>query len=224
MEKSHFSEIEFQLNKLILRYSGLFVYHQWPSENKRWVELVFALLTRVSKKPEDRIRDTIEELDALNLLGVEELAEISETDDGINLDYPYARRIVECLSESGFTEEESKSSILAMYEAAKSLKKHHNGKIQEYLRVYGQRMIDELSHNFSFSKMNEEDVKYAFTYWLQNILNMPVNLRTEGIEKFCERLQITYEDLLKVADTLNINFALLDDMIDQHIRGLEKSQ
>jgi hypothetical protein len=220
MEKTNISEIEFQLNKLILRYSGLFVYHQWPSEHKRWVELIFALLTRISKKPEDRIRDIIEELDALNLLSVEELAEISEKDSGINLNDPHAKRIVAYLSESGFTEEESKNSILVMHEAAKSLKENHNGKIQEYLRVYGQRMIDELSQNFSFSKMNEEDEKYAFTYWLQNILNMPINLKTESVEKFCKKLQITYKELLKAADNLNINLALLDDMIDQYIRDL----
>jgi len=224
MEKSNISEIEFQLRKLILKYSGLFVYHQWPSEHKRWVELIFALVTRISKKPEDEIRDTIEELDALNLLGVEALAETSEADGGINLEDPHARRIVEYLSESGFTEEESKSGILVMHEAAKSLKEHHDGKIQKYLRIYGQRMIDELSQNFSFSKMNEEDVKYAFTYWLQNILNMPVNLKTETTEKFCKRFEITYEELLKEANNLDMNLALLDDMIDQHIRDLEEGE
>jgi hypothetical protein len=68
-------------------------------------------------------------------------------------------------------------------------------------------MIDELSQNFSFSKMNEEDEKYAFTYWLQNILNMPINLKTESVEKFCKKLQITYKELLKAADNLNINLA-----------------
>lgn len=217
MEKSNISEMEFQLRKLITRYSGLFVYHQWPSEHARWVELIFALVTRISKKPEEEVRDIIEELDDLELLNVEALSEVPEANGGINLDDPYARRIFEFLSESGFTEEESKSSILVMQEAAKSLKEHHEGKIQKYLRRYGQRIIDELSEDFSFSKLNENDVRYAFAYWLQNVLNMPVNLKTDEMDAFCKRFKITAEELVKEADKLDINLALLDDIIQSFL-------
>lgn len=222
MAKSNISEAEFQLTKLLTKYSDLFAYHQWPSEHARWVELIFALVSRITDKPESKVREVIEECDDLGLLGVEELSEIPEAEGGIDLDFPHARRVFEFLAESGFTEGESKSSILVMHEAAKSLKERYDGRIQKYLRKYGQRMIDELSQNFSFSKMNEADVKLAFTYWLQNILNMPINLRTKSMGTFCEKLKITDEELLKEADNLNINIALLDDMIDQHIRDLEK--
>jgi len=221
MEKN-ISEMEFQLRKLITKYSDLFVYHQWPSEHARWIELIFALVTRISKKPEDEVRDTIEELDDLDLLDVEALAKIPDAGGGINLDEPHARRVVECLSESGFTEEESKSSILVMHEAAKSLKEHHEGKIQKYLRKYGQQMIDELAENFSFSRMDEKNVKYAFTYWLQNVLNMPVNLKTKSTDTFCKKLKMADEELVKEADNLDINISLLDDMIDQYINDLKE--
>ncbi len=224
MEKQNISETEFQLRKLLGKYSDIFVYHQWPSEHKRWVELVFALVARISNKSEDEIRDVIEELDdpRLDLLDVEALSEIPETDGGIDLDYPHARRVVEYLSESGFTEEESKSSVLVMHEAAKSLIEYHDGKIQKYLRKYGQQMIDELSQNFSFSKMSEADVKYAFTYWLQNVLNMPISLEDENVKKFCKKINKKPEELCEVADKLNINIALLDDFIERYIRDLEE--
>jgi hypothetical protein len=222
MLKSTSTEIEFKLKKLILRYSGLFMYHQWPSEHARWVELLFALVSKITKKSETEVRAIIEQCDALSFLDVEELSAIPGKEKNFDLDFPLARRMFEFLAESGLSEEESKRSIVVMHEAAQMLKEKHDGRIQKYLRKYGQRMIDELPQNFSFSELNEEDTKYAFSYWLQNALNMPVILDTEYLEKFCKQQQITDEDLSSVADDLDINLALLDDMIELYMKDLGK--
>lgn len=232
MEKSNITEIEFQLRKLITKYSDFFAYHQWPSEHERWVELIFALVSTKSDKPQYEVRDIIEELDDLGLLDVEELSHIPKVDNNIDFNSPYAKRVIESLSESryteegvkksGFTEEESKSSFLIMHEAAKSLMEHHEGKIQKYLRKYGQQIVNEFAENFSLSGINKKDLEYAVTYWLQNVLNMPLGLETESSEAFCKELRITNEELVQEADKLDINIALLDDMIDQHIQNLKK--
>lgn len=226
MGRSNLSEMEFQLRKLITRYNDIFEYHQWPSENRRWVELIFALITRISDIPEDEIRDIIEELDDLELLNLEALSEISDVKGKINLNNPNARHIFEYLLESGFTKEESKSSIQVMHEVAKSLMKNYDGKIQKYLRKYGQQMIDELPRNFSFSKMSDEDVNYAFTYWLQNVLNMPIRLPTKSFDAFCRKLNVGSDELIEEADRLDINLALVDDMIQLYLdnRKVEKEQ
>ncbi len=223
MATPEISEASYELKKLIIKYSDLFGYHQWPSEHERWVELIFALVSRITDKPESKVREVIENCDALDLLGIEELAKIPEKEKGIDFDSTQAKRIFELLAESGFMEKESKSSILAMHDVAKSLIDRHKGKIQIYLRKYGQRMIHELSQNFSFSEMNKKDMEFAFTYWLQNVLNMPINLGTESTTKFCEKLKITEEEFLNEADNLDINIALLDDMIEQSTKDLEKS-
>lgn len=217
MERSDISEMEFQLKKLFHKYSDLFVSQQWPSEHERWVELVFALVTRISNKAEDEIRDAIEDLDDLELLDVEGLSQVPTVSGGIDLDDAHARRIFEYLCESEFTSEESKSSILAVHEAAKSLMDHHDGKIQKYLRKYGQEMINELPQNFSFSKMNKFDIKYAFTYWLQNVLNMPISLEDEVVEQFCRKLAGNAKDLVQAVDKLDINLALVDDIIQSYL-------
>lgn len=222
MKKSNVSEVEFQLKKLLSLYSDLFDYHQWPSEHERWVELVFALTVRVSDKVQSEIRTAIGVLDDSELLGIEELSTIPKTVDGVDLNYPHARRIAEILEESGFTIEESRNSILAMKEAAESLIKHNDGKIQKYLRKYGQRMVDELTDHFSFSKLSKADIKLAFTYWLQNVLNMPITLKTKVIDHFCKQIKCTEEDIIKEADTLNINVALVDDLILQYITDQEE--
>jgi hypothetical protein len=217
MKESDVSEMEFQLMKLFNKYADLFEYHQWPLEHLRWVELIFALVSRISDKPGSELRDIIEELDYLELLDMGELSQIPESKDGIDLDFPRARRIVEFLSEAGLTEEESRSSVLVMHEAANNLKRLYEGKIQEYIRKYGRQMMDELSQHFPFSKMNEADIKYAFTYWLQNVLNMPISLEDENIERFCRKFGKEPEELLEAADKLDINLALLDDAIEQYM-------
>jgi hypothetical protein len=217
MEKSSITEIEFQLRKLVVKFSEFFAYHQWPSEHDRWLELIFALVTRISRKDEEEIREIVEMLDDLNLLSIQELSEITFMDGRISLDSHYAKRISEIFSESGFTEEEAHNSILVIHETARSLTIHHDGKIQKYLRKYGQQMIDELSDNFSFSKMNHADVKFAFTYWLQNVLGMPISLEDKYIEEFCKIFGEKPASLVQAADNLDVNLAIVDDMAQLYL-------
>ncbi|MFQ5892511.1 MAG: hypothetical protein ACE5HW_06935 [Candidatus Methanofastidiosia archaeon] len=242
MKKSTIPEMEFQLRKLFTMYSDLFAYHQWPLEHLRWIELIFALVSRITDRPESEVRGIIEYLDELGLMDIDDLSEISEIEDDVDLDFvelaeemddeemlkiaiqeitafdsQHIRRIAEFLFEAGFTVDETRDSILVMYEAAKSLKKYHDGKIQKYLRKYGQLMIKELSQNFSFSKMDKSDVKYAFTYWLQNVLNMPISLEDEGIEEFCRKLGRKPKELVDSVDKLDINLAIVDDIIQSYL-------
>ena len=59
------------MRKLITKYSDFFVHHQWPSEHERWVELIFALVSRISDKSEFEVRGIIEKLDDYGLLDIE---------------------------------------------------------------------------------------------------------------------------------------------------------
>jgi len=222
MEKSSTSNMEFQLRKLFIRYFDIFAYHQWPSESARWTELLFALTTRISKKSEAELREIIEELDDLELLDPKPLAALPVKNGAVNLDHPHAKHIFEVLSEYGFSKEEAKKTILTMHEAAKSLEKHHGGKIQRYLRKYGRKMIDEISDNFSFSQMDNADIKYAFTYWLQNTLNMPLSLGDEAVKKFLKKFNKKPEDLVQTVDELDINLAIVDDLIFNEMSGKNK--
>jgi len=213
MAKSNSSELDFQLRKLLTKYSEVFDSHLWLSEHDRWVELIFCLVSTISNQSDPDVRDVIEVLDDLGLLEIEELAQIPATKGGIDLNSAHAKRVIEILNESGFTKAESHKSVLAVYEAAKSLKKNHDGKIQKYLRKYGQKMLDEVTQEFSFSGINADDVRYAFTYWLQNVLNMPISLTDSNINNFCKDKKTNMRDLLDMADQMDINLALLDDLI-----------
>ena len=131
MGKSDLAKVDFELRKLFRNYSQLYMIHQWPSEQMRWVELIFALVSRVCDKPEPEIRYVIEELDDLGLLRVEDLSEIPIEKGEADLTHPAAGAIVGYLTECGFTKQMAKNSLLIMKEAAESLKKHHEGKVQK---------------------------------------------------------------------------------------------
>lgn len=229
MATSNDNEVEYQLGKLITRYSDLFAYHQWPSEHERWVELIFALACRISDKSESEIRAIIETADDYGLLDVKELANIRKAGNIIDYNYPTAKRVIEALTEpriteegtkeAGLTKEEAKSCLTAMYEAAISLTRSYDGKIQKYLRKYGEIMVKEFTKDFAFSGMDKKAVNHAVTYWLQNVCNMPVHLETDGVKAFCQDMKITSEKLVKEADNLDINLALLDDMIDEAVQS-----
>jgi hypothetical protein len=211
--KSNISEAEFQLRKLFYSNLDIFNFHQWPREGLRWAELLFSLLSRINYNHLDILRDMIGRLDYLELLDVEKLAYIQEFKGNVDLNSPYASRISEILYEYGFNGDESMNSIQTMHEAAKNLMENHSGMIQKYFRKYGQMMLDEINQNFSFSKMNKDEVRYAFTFWLQNVLNMPISLQDQNTKDYCARLGLKPEEFMEVADKLDINLAVVDDLI-----------
>ncbi|MDX6749385.1 hypothetical protein SH611_06165 [Geminicoccaceae bacterium 1502E] len=208
------SAMEFALQKLIVRYSPLFEQHQWPEESLRWTELAFALATRISPRPEAEIRRTVEEMDLLGLLEVETLAGLAGPEGGVDFAAGGARRMEEHLLENGLASGEARALILALHELAVALRERFEGRIQLYLRRYGERMLDELAQNFRFSRLSPEQARSAFSYWLQNVLGMPVPLRTPAVQAFCGRLGVTEEELVAAADRLDLNLALADDMIE----------
>jgi hypothetical protein len=221
MEETKRAEVEFQLRKLFTKYQDLFLYHQWPSEHDRWITLGFALISRAIKNY-DKAKEAMVAADNLGLLDAGLIAKIPLNDGEIDLADAYARRIFEILSEAGFSEEESMLSLLVLQELADNLRKNHGGKVQRYLRKYGENMIEELPQNISISKMGEADVKFAFVYWLQNVLNMPILLANENVNNFCDKFGINYQELVEVADNLDINLALLDDLINVYMKDLGK--
>jgi hypothetical protein len=181
--------------------------------------LIFSLLSRINQSESQvDLRELVEKLHSLELLEVEKLASLNggsgtRTDGGDRIQ----NRISEIMYEYGMNDQQIQDSILVMHEAAKSLIKYHGGKIQKYLRKYGQQMIDEIDQNFTFSKLDDKERRHAFTFWLQNVTNVPVSLMDENVKVFCEYFKIKPYELVEVADKLNINLALVDDLIQARL-------
>ncbi len=206
-------ETQYLLRKLLaLETADLASGNHWLWEGDRWKELVFALLAHITGLAEDQVRELTDHMENLGLLDVGTLASIGKGSSP-DLNSPNARHILELLQENGFSPEESQSGLTTICEAAVGLQKHFGGKVQRYLRSYGESMLREINQFFRFSKMEDPEVKLAFTYWLQNVLTMPLSLFDSNVVMFCERHHLTPEELIAAADDLDLNVALLDDLI-----------
>jgi hypothetical protein len=199
----------------------------WMFEGDRWKELVFALLARTAPHLAGTdIRNLVERMHALRLLDVADLVSVCEGSNRPDHRHQCARLIVELLVENSFTKEEAERGLLTICEAALGLNKHFNGKIQRYLRSYGELMLRESKKWFSFSALSDDDVGYSLTYWLQNVLSMPLPLVDRSWEIVCSEYEVDTAQLITAADDLGVNLALLDDLLRSHLtrRGAEGDQ
>lgn len=205
-------EIVFELYSA---YEPLIDPHLWPWETKRWHELVFCLLTTIVE-PEISPKTTREvtlALSELNLLEIDFLAKLDPAHNDRDTSNPILITIATILKQSNFDENQARIAVTAICEAASSLKQKYQGKVQEYFRKYGALMLNESEKDFSFTSLNQEDIKKALSIWLQNSLNMPVPASNPIADRVCEKLNIKYSKFVEVADKLDVNVALLDDAL-----------
>ena len=203
-------EAEFQVKKLLARYGHMFAQHQWPSEHERWIELLFALACKATNRSEQEVRRIIEDLDVMDLLEVRDLANAAEAD-------AQAARLLTVLQEARFSQAEANDIVLAFRGAARGINQRHGGKIQNFLRTWGQQMADQLLAEIAPPPAFKEKCRLAITYWLQNVLDMPIVLNEQGLQAFCTKHGFTVGELVAEADRQDLNVALLDDMIDQYL-------
>lgn len=183
----------------------------WTWEGDRWRELAFALISRVTGLGDTAARVLTEQLADLDLLDLDEIAKLRS---GQAL--PASRRIIELMAEAGVDEETSRVALTTVAEAAHGFQENFAGKVQSYLRHYGELMLHEVGQTFHFTAAKPQVVSEAFTYWLQNVINMPLSLADDTVEEFCRRYGFAVAELFEAADRLDMNWALLDDLIKLH--------
>jgi len=188
----------------------------WISERARWTELAFSLLTRVTHLPQEEVRRVTNELDALDLLDITELAAMP-TGAGAAETNIHARRTLEHLEGSGFEADEARRGLATLQAVSTSLVKHYGGKLQKCLRQAGEHILKELKLTFALSSLSEEETGHALTFWLQNALSLPLSLKDEAVLAFCTHYDLTPEQLTAAADELDINIALVDDLVQLHL-------
>jgi hypothetical protein len=126
--------------------------------------------------------------------------------------------------EWGFSREESQRAVAVMSDAAEGLSRHFHSKVQLYLRHYGMLMLQEVDNFFSFSGLDNTQVRRAMTYWLQNVANMPVPLQDSTIKEYANRVGIGPDDLVAAADELDINVAVVDDAVHAYVMKILMSE
>src|SRR5262249_14956232 len=125
----------------------------------------------------------------------------------------FANNCLKVLTEAGLSQDEARAGLKVLCETAIGIQDHFSGKVQLYLRSIGERLLNEIFHHFHFSDLKPEDVKYAFTLWLQNVAQLPLSLRDAHLITMCQAEGIVVDDLLTAADELDLNLAFVDDMV-----------
>jgi hypothetical protein len=206
-------EIEFQLRKALLQYSDeISGSHRWLWEVERWKELIFSLLNRALPLSSTMIRHAIASLAPLGLLEIN--AALTGPEHTLR-----ERRLTEVLLDLGWNDENAARAFAIIREAGQGLEKHFGGKVQLALRKYAELMLTELSDTFAFTALDEAATRDALTLWLQNVADLPVSLRTQDLTDFCQRYGVDELTVIRVADSIDVNLALLDDVLASHARA-----
>jgi hypothetical protein len=189
--------------------------HLWPWETQRWHELVFCILTTVAK-PEvspEAIREVTRVLGWANLLDIEVLGDSNPTDSEEKASDHILIAIETVLLNTGFTSAEAQVATRSICEAARGFKQQFEGKVQKFLRHCGSLILDQVKENFSFSQLSAAEATRAFSLWFQNTLNMPLPTPDPISDEACELLHMDYASLVKAADEVDANVALLDNVL-----------
>ena len=176
--------------------------------------MAFCLLLSIGSPPLDAAtaRNTISALGELGYLDLQELAALVPKCRSSRCREPLYEVLIQILKRQGLTAAQSRTGIITIAEAAHNIRQKHAGKLQLYLRRYGERMLAEIDEHFPFSRLSGAQRNKAFTHWLQNVLNMPISLAEPGLKAICEDFGVSFDELIAVADEVGLNLAMLDDM------------
>lgn len=177
-------------------------------EIDRWEELVFCLLNQCHENDPENTRTAIGVLKNLGLLEIDRMTSMNKHDSEAAIVTGYT------LKQYAFSEKESNRAVMLLSQIARFIKHGYNGRMQLYLRRHGEAMRDELTLAFRGESLSDSQLRFAVTQWLQNALFLPISLEHPAVVEFCKQNEVTLKELVKAADELNLNLALLDDMLE----------
>jgi len=202
------TDLTMHLQELSEKHGPGLPWHPWLSEAERWNELVFCLLNQCADLEPAVIRTAVELLQALELVDLQHLAQID------SIDTESAAVIRHVLVRLGFTLEDANRAILLLSHTGKVTRDLYAGKIQQCLRKFGETLRDELVSTFRCDALDNGQLRFASTHWLQNAISLPLTLERESLVKFGGVHGATVADVLQAADELNINTLLVDDLLE----------
>lgn len=182
--------------------------YAWESESARWVELVFCIVDALTDQEPAKVRRAVDVLDEMGLWAPARLAAL----DGGDPDATDGVVIEGVLRQYGLNPDEAHRAVATVVRAAAALDRDYGGRIQVFLRRYGEVIADALLAVLG-ADTSEERLRFAVAHWLQNALGMPVTLAHPAVVSFCRRSGATLDDLVAAADSLDLTVALIDDLL-----------
>ena len=210
MKQSQKTEsLQSNLASIIDDYGSDLPVGNWSSEKDRWQELLVCMINQVKPEPNmDEVREATDIWEKLNLASPSTLSTIKDDDR----EYSF---LVMTLLQYDFTEHEAQTAVNTAIALAKAVTDNYNGKIQTCIRKYSAALRDELTKTFAEIGLDDSQVNYGVVHWLQNTTNAPLSLSHESVTAFCKETNVTQQELWNAADNLEINLAVIDDVLER---------
>jgi len=189
-------------------YGSLLAPYLWASEDDRWTEFIFCLLNQCEPQDPEGARSALEILKDLELVDPASLVLLVDPESEESTVVSYVLR------RNGFSTVNAHHAVELLRIAAELTNEAYGGKLQRFLREYGNRMRDDLMKRFESLDLPEPKLRYAMTHWLQNVLSLPITLESEAVREWCAVNKITVDDLVQVCDDLGVNPAVIDDLVE----------
>ena len=196
-------EISDKLLNIYQKYEQDLDYYPWTFETERWKEFIFCILDRFLETS-DQARELADGLESLGLINSNILSSLSNEQMTV-LKYT--------LKNAGLDDADSNKISRFLVSVAKNISSNYAGKPQHILRKYGELMRNDLVKEFADENMNKDDLRYAITHWLQNVLGLPISLEHKALKEFCTKNKITLKDLWKATDDVDMNVVVVDDLL-----------
>jgi len=201
-------DVKQQLLDMLDRHQPDLGVYAWVHETDRWAELIFCLLLQCTRQEAAVVREAVAILKGLDLLDV---GALSVLEDAGGKD---KQVLIYALERYGFSNEEIQNAVLILTGAAQAVKRDYGTKIQRCLRQHANAVRTELAQAFRDVPLAADQMNYALSHWLQNAFGLPVSLQNQAVVEYCKENGILPEDLMAAADEMNLNVALLDDLLE----------
>lgn len=196
--------------------------YRWEDEHSRWNELVYCIFAELTDHSYRDARSLSDKIFGLNLLELDDLADVQIMEDGkVDPNNPRIRTVSEILSINGIEQSDIDKSLSAICKVAQSIQENYDGKIQKFLRKYGEEIVNEFDSHVSFSEVDRGTQSRILVKWIQNTLAMPLAFSNIYTVKFCQKQGVTYVELAEAADNIGLNGSVLDDLLELYMVDIE---
>ena len=196
--------------------------YRWEDEHSRWNELVYCIFAELTDHSYRDARSLSDKIFGLNLLELDDLADVQIMEDGkVDPNNPRIRTVSEILSINGIEQSDIDKSLSAICKVAQSIQENYDGKIQKFLRKYGEEIVNEFDSHVSFSEVDRGTQSRILVKWIQNTLAMPLAFSNIYTVKFCKKQGVTYVELAEAADNIGLNGSVLDDLLELYMVDLD---
>ncbi|MEE1621928.1 hypothetical protein ACQ7DA_09555 [Zafaria sp. J156] len=152
-------------------------------------------------------RAAVAALDGAGVLSPEDLARAGDDADERSV---VVRHV---LRRHGFDPGAAGAAAAVLAQVAGAVQERHGGLVQRMLRAHAEQMRQELLGMVADPRGLEEPLRQAFAHWLQNAADLPISLVDAPVRAFLDARGIGVEQLEGAADAVDLNIALVDDVL-----------